>query len=89
MSASGSNTVDAPLSGVFAGIPEDLLLGQLQVLTLLQAKELVSVLKQRGLLRERTITATSQLPSLFGAPRHNAKVWAAVMTNCTGTCWLH
>jgi hypothetical protein len=58
------------------GIPEDLLLGQLQVLTLLQAKELLVILKQSGLLRERIITATSQthLPLFLGVRQHSTKV---------------
>ena len=75
-----------PLSDVFAGIPEDLLLGQLQVLTLLQAQELVGILKQRGLLTARIITATSQahVPRLLWAARRNTKVWAThIMNECT------
>ena len=53
----------------FAGIPEDLLVGQLEALAPQSARDLLSMLVAAGLLRMRTAAAAAvrhEPPSIFG-----------------------
>ncbi|KAL0042705.1 hypothetical protein WJX79_008218 [Trebouxia sp. C0005] len=51
------------------GIPEELLIGQIQALTPQQAKALIELMTAQGVLKQQTITKIPEtaVPSIFGS----------------------
>jgi len=79
-----------------AGIPEELLIGQVQALTPQQAKALIGLMTAQGVLKQQAISKISEtaVPSIFGSSQpvnmlvsHTASVYYMLQTGNFFICF--